>query len=500
MKQKIKVVLNGKPILAEWGTTLSEITMGEKLCGGHGICGKCKVIAKGKLSEPTAAETRLLTENELSGGIRLACLTQAVGDCQIQTLSAVKETQIATHGVLPKIKLDPTFSDYGVAVDIGTTTLVARLYNAEGSILAETSRVNPQCVWGADVVSRIEAAINGETGLLSQAIRRALNEMITEFSAVIDTRKIDAVVITGNTVMLSLLAEQSLEPFSHAPFDVKQLFGQTFAASKLSLSALQSDIPVYLPPCISAFVGADITCAILATELYNNNTTMLVDIGTNGEMALWHNGKLTVCSTAAGPAFEGAGISVGMQAVKGAIDKVTLQNGELVAHVIGNTEPIGICGSGLIDAVACLVENGQVEQTGYLNGDKAFVAPNVALMQEDIRALQLAKSAIYAGVLTLIENQQLNFADISSLLVAGGFGNYLNKESAAKIGLLPSELTAVTRAVGNAAIGGAAMLLLDSTKKAVAQNLAQEANVLSLATNSSFSENYMTGMLFGEQL
>lgn len=499
MKQKIKIILNGKPIVAEAGITLSEISMGEKPCGGHGICGKCKVIAKGNLSEPTAAELGFLTEKERSCGIRLACLTRAMGDCEIQMLSTVKEPQIATEGVLPKFKLDPIFSDYGVAVDIGTTTMVARLYNAKGSIVAKTSRLNPQCAWGADVISRIEAAINGEAHLISQAVRCSLNEMIAEFSAFIDTNYIDAVVITGNTVMLSLLTGQSLEPFSRAPFDVKQLFGQTYTAGELAPSILQSETPVYLPPCISAFVGADITCAILATELYKNNTAMLVDIGTNGEMALWHSGKLTVCSTAAGPAFEGVGISVGMQAVNGAIDKVMQQDGRLIAHVIGNKEAIGICGSGLVDAVACLIENGQIDQTGYLNDDMAPISHNVALVQGDIRALQLAKSAICAGVLTLIEEQKLNFADVSALFVAGGFGNYLNKESAAKIGLLPKELTAVTRPVGNAAIGGAAMLLLDATRKAVAQTIAQQTTVLNLSTNSVFSENYMMGMLFGEQ-
>ena len=499
MKNEIQVLVNGKNVIAEKGVTLSDVIKGEKPCGGHGKCRKCKVRVKGSLSEPTPEELRFLSQHELSCGVRLACLTQALGDCEIQTLSAVKDPQIKTNGVLPERQLNPLFSTYGVAVDIGTTTLVAQLYNTEGGMIAESSRLNPQSEWGADVISRIEAALNGKAAQLSKAIRTALNEMISAFSAVIDTNKIDAVVITGNTVMLSLLTEQSLEPFSHAPFNVKRLFGETLAADTLSLFSLRPDTQVYLPPCISAFVGADITCAILATELCKKTTAMLADIGTNGEMALWHNGKLTVCSTAAGPAFEGVGISMGMQGITGAIDKVMLKDGKLVAHVIGNKEPIGICGSGLIDAVACLIEAGMVDETGYLKNDMAPIASNVALVQEDIRAFQLAKSAICAGLLTLIEEQKLRPSDLSSLYIAGGFGNYLDTENAIKIGLLPRELAALTCTVGNAAISGAAMLLLDSTIKTVAHTMIQEVHVLDLAMNSAFSEHYMLGMLLEEQ-
>lgn len=499
MNNQIQVLVNGKNVLAKKGMSLSEIIKGDKPCGGHGKCGKCKVIVKGNVSKPTEAELKLLSSDAFAKGVRLACLTRVLGRCEIQTLSAVKESQIKTNGVLPEFKLDPIFSKYGVAIDIGTTTLVAQLYNTEGTLVAETSLLNPQSEWGADVISRIEAALNGNAKQLSKAIRNALNKMICEFSAVIDTNKIDAVVITGNTVMLSLLAQQSLEPFSHAPFDVKRLFGETFTATELSLVALRQNTQIYIPPCISAFVGADITCAILATDLCQKNTAMLADIGTNGEMALWHNGKLTVCSTAAGPAFEGVGISMGMQGITGAIDQVILKDGKLIAHVIGNKEPIGICGSGLVDAVACLIETGTIDETGYLKDDIAPIASNVVLIQNDIRMLQLAKSAVCAGLLTLIEQQKLSPSDISSLYIAGGFGNYLHKESAIKIGLLPKKLATSICTVGNAAISGAAIFLLDSTAKKTAQAFMQSTDVLELSTNPVFSEHYMMGMLFEEQ-
>ena len=496
MKDKIQVVVNGKARLAEKGAALSEIIQGEKPCGGHGKCGKCRVLAKGALSEPTPAERRLVSEQELLRGIRLACLTQALGDCEVQTLSAAEKSQIVTDSVLPEFALAPLFSGYGVAVDIGTTTLVARLYSADGMPLAEASRLNPQSEWGADVVSRIEASLNGKADSLSKAIRSALNEMFSEFAAVVDLQKIDAVVITGNTVMLSLLTRQSLEPFSHAPFAVERLFGEPLTADALSLSSLSPNTQIYLPPCISAFVGADITCAILATELCRKRSSMLADIGTNGEIALWHNGKLTVCSTAAGPAFEGVGISVGMRGVAGAIDKVTLQDGKLIAHVIGDRTPTGICGSGIVDAVACLMENGDMDETGRLNDGVAPITPEVVLLQKDIRALQLAKSAVCAGIQTLIETQKVQTSDISPLYIAGGFGSYLNKENAIKIGLLPKDFAPSICTVGNAAVSGAAMLLLDSAKKAEAQTIAENAQVLELSTNPVFSEHYMMGMLF----
>lgn len=499
MKTGINVIVNGKHLFAEEGVTLSEITTGEKPCGGHGKCGKCKVRVKGNVSQPTEAELELLSPDELAKGVRLACLTRVLGHCEVQTLSSAKESQIKTGGVLPEFELHPGFSQYGVAIDIGTTTLVARLYNAKGTMLAEASRLNPQSQWGADVISRIEAALNGKTQQLSQAIRHAIDEMIGEFSAATDTKSIDAVVITGNTVMLSLLTEQSLEPFSHAPFAATRLFGETLTAETLSLVSLSPATPVYLPPCISAFVGADITCAILATDLCEKASAMLADIGTNGEMALWHNGTLTVCSTAAGPAFEGVGISMGMQGVAGAIDKVMIVNGALMAHVIGDKEPLGICGSGLIDAVACLIQTEQIDETGYLEDGSARITGNVALMQEDIRMLQLAKSAICAGMLTLVESTGLKPSQIDRLYIAGGFGNYLNKDNAVRLGLLPKPLAAASDTVGNAAIGGAAMILLNVEMQAAAQTIARSAAVLDLPTNAVFSEHYIMGMVFDEQ-
>ena len=500
MKQQITVTVNGKPTLAVCGIIISELINGEKPCGGHGKCGKCKVIARGDLSEVTDAEKKNLTADELARGVRLACLTYALGECHIETITEREQTQIVSNGELPEFELHPTFLQYGVAIDIGTTTLAARLYDTKGTPHAETSRLNPQQEWGADVISRIEAALDGKARELAGAIRKALDEILAELAqkAGIFSQEIDGVVITGNTVMLSLLTEESVEPFSHAPFDAKRLFGETLTAESLELTSLKSETSVYLPPCISAFVGADTTCAILATELtQKTEPTMLADIGTNGEMALWSNGKLTVCSTAAGPAFEGVGISMGMRGAVGAIDKVTLKDDALHAHVIGDTEPKGICGSGLVDAVACMLDHEILDESGFLEDEPFTVQAPVTLTQKDIRMLQLAKSAISAGLMTLIQNEKFQPSDIQTLYIAGGFGNYLNPQSAARIGLLPNGLTACLQAVGNAALAGASMLLLNATVKEQAAKLAKKTAVLDLSTNPTFSELYMSGMTLG---
>ena len=495
MKNEIKVILNGRQISALPGRTLSEIISGERPCGGHGKCGKCRVKVWGGVSEPTLAERSLLSEKELASGIRLACLTRALGDCRIERFTEARDPQIVTQGFSAEFALNPVFTRCAVAMDIGTTTLVAQLFDPAGNVLAKASRPNPQARWGADVISRIEAALNGDAVLLTEAIRNALNEMILEFSGVLDPKEVDAAVITGNTVMLSLLTGQSLKPFARAPFDPENLFGQTLPARVLSLSALESETPVYLPPCISAFVGGDITCAILATGLCDNKSAMLADLGTNGEMAVWHDGRLTVTSTAAGPAFEGVGITMGMQGAAGAIDRVENKDGTITAHVIGEQEAMGICGSGLVDAAACMLDMGILDESGYL--EEAFVIRHpVSVTPKDIRMLQLAKSAICAGMLTLMYASGVEPAQIPQLYVAGGFGNYLNTDSAVQIGLLPQELAAAAQTVGNAAISGAAMLLLDATKKAAARELAQKATVLDLSTSPVFSERYMMGMMF----
>lgn len=489
---------NGKEIKVPKGTLISSAIYSDTPCGGHGRCGKCRVIAIGELSPISENERKLLGE-ELGRGVRLACCTRIEEDCEIYDLDNkdIRTENILTVSDTANIAPDPDFSRFGVALDIGTTTLAARLYDPNGFLLASASADNPQSKLGADVISRIEAALDGRDGELAELIRGATDDIIISLcrSANISPRDIEKVVITGNTTMLHLLTLESVFPLSRAPFTAKRMFGEYLKAKELGLLSISPDTLIYLPPCISAFVGADTVCAIIATELCSSDTSrMLVDIGTNGEMAIWHKGCLRVTSTAAGPAFEGVGISMGMRASVGAIDKVRNENGRLCLHALGDVEPVGICGSGLIDVISCLVGIGELDDSGYLDDDPYYLTSKVTLTGADIRAVQLAKSAICAGLEALVSSAGADMGELDKLYVAGGFGNYLDRGSAASIGLIPSALAKNSQAVGNAALGGASMLLLNKGARDEGEKLARKAISVQLANDPIFAESYMMGM------
>ena len=506
MKKTAVVTLNGTSHTCLVGTSLGDVLThhgkGTMPCGGHGKCGKCLVTVTGNVSAASADEKRILSADELAKGIRLACRTTVLGDCTVTTAEQGKG-QIVTDGRFPASmksrSLSPAFSTYGVAIDIGTTTLAARLFDGQGQLLSEVARMNPQSVWGADVISRMEAALAGNAQKIARVIRQALNAMVVDLAAAaqLQASDVQALVITGNTVMLYLLTETDVEPLTHAPFAARRLFGETLTAADLSFADLRPDTPVYLPPCIAAFVGADTTTATLASDLREiPETSLLCDIGTNGEMVLWHEGSLYACSTAAGPAFEGAGISMGMGGKTGAIDRVWVEDGEIMAHVIGDAAPIGLCGSGLVDAVAALLDTEILDETGYLEDDPAVISAPVEVTQDDIRAVQLAKSAIHAGMRTMIKAAKLTPDRVNTLYIAGGFGSYLNVKNAGKIGLLPEELTDRVTVLGNAALTGAAMLLLCTDLRPSCEQLARETRIVELATNPVFVNEYVERMMF----
>jgi uncharacterized 2Fe-2S/4Fe-4S cluster protein (DUF4445 family) len=496
----VTVTVNGIAKKCEYGARLSDAIDMELMCGGHGKCGKCKVVARGELSEISPTERERLTAVEIAQGIRLACMTRVLGDCEVSTsLPSSSSHRIVSEANMPQIDLDPSFKRLGMALDIGTTTLAARLYDTEGKLLSDAVALNPQSLFGADVISRIEASLAKNADKLAQLIRDAISSLALELckNAGRESREIDALVLTGNTAMLYLLTESSPLALSRAPFAADKLFGEEIDALALGIDILADGAKIYLPPCISAFVGADTVCALLSSELCDSSESgLLVDIGTNGEMALWKDGNLSVCSTAAGPAFEGVGISSGMRGESGAIDKVAILNGKLCPHVIGEAQARGICGSGIVDAAACMLELELMDETGFIEDETVELAEGVELTQQDIRALQLAKSAIYAGICTLAAKSNCELTGISRLIVAGGFGNYLNMISAARIGLLPSEMLGKISVVGNAALAGASMLLLDKKLLKKASAIAQSATVAELASDPIFSELYMNSMLF----
>ena len=499
----ITIQINGQAHIAPRGVCLGSFLADHHEgipmpCGGHGRCGKCRITVTGEVSPLTDAERRSLSDEEIQNGIRLACLTTAEGDCTVTT-SADHAHRICSDGEMPDVVLRPAFSSYGAAIDIGTTTLAARLYDTDGNRLAETTAMNPQSAWGADVISRIEASLRGENRELALSVRRAIDVMLRTLAdqAGLDAAQIDGLVITGNTAMLHLLTDTSPEPLSHAPFRAERLFDEVLSATELELTAVSPTASVYLPPCIGAFVGADTSTALLSAQPEkNDHIRMLVDIGTNGEMVLWGNGTMLACSTAAGPAFEGAGISMGMSGSDGAVDHVTIVNGSLCAHVIGGAEPKGICGSGIVDAAACLLDTEELDETGLLEDDEAVIADPVILTQEDIRMVQLAKSAIHAGIRTLLATAKMDCEKVTELLIAGGFGSYLDVKNAGKIGLLPEELISRVKVIGNAALSGASMLLLDRQLREDCTRYARTAQLVDLSANPVFTNEYMERMLF----
>ena len=449
-------------------------------CGGRGTCGKCRVRVSGTVTPAAPEELEHLTKQERTEGIRLACRSYATGDCTIYFSTDRGQIQGVTEGSAARFTTDPGQAGYGAAVDIGTTTVAAYLYSlSDGVCKKAICRENVQTAYGADVIARIEYASRGGLAELSEKIREQISDIIkTEFAL-----PIQKLVITGNTTMLHLLAGIDPQSLAVAPFTPVSLFGKWRDN-------------VYLPRCVSAYVGADITCAILASGMCRDNAALLVDIGTNGEMALWHEERLLCCSTAAGPAFEGALISQGMSALPGAISRVWTEAGTLRYETVAGAAPVGICGSGLVDVAACMLELGAMDETGYLEEDFPIGDSGVKITAQDVRQLQLAKSAIRAGLETLLAESGLSTEQIEHFYVAGGFGKFINLENAAKIGLIPPSLTGKASALGNAAGAGASMILLSADALAESERIAQMAEVAELSNSPVFMEKYMEYMMF----
>lgn len=482
-------------------------------CGGNGSCGKCKVIASGELSPMNEQEKELLNEKEIELGIRLSCMAQAVGDCCIELYDAAELINIVVQGYMPEFKKSPLGKKYGIAVDIGTTTVAAYLYDLSTySLKEQLCAKNPQTAFGADVISRIQKSIEGEGEILQQSITGCINILINRFISMksVSREEIDSMVITGNTAMLYLLGNYDVRSIATAPFAQDRVFGESVAAKDLGIDL---DTKIYLPRSISAYVGSDITTAMLSSELTaSNEPCVLIDIGTNGEMALFADNKLVCCSTAAGPAFEGTGLTMGMNALPGAISKVYVSEGKICYHTIDNIPPKGLCGSGILDAMSVLLTNGIIDETGcmleedhnYTNSivetdagiAYQFDDSEILITESDIRAIQLAKSAICAGIYTLMHETGISINDISKVYLAGGFGSYIDCENAEKIGLIPPGFAKKAYSIGNAAGIGASMILLSKKMLLRSQEIALKANSIELSTNPYFMEKYIDCMMF----
>lgn len=456
-------------------------------CGGNHTCGKCRVTIQNMPSAPSASDLHLLSPDELQAGMRLACSCPVADGMTVVLQAAGPARIIVWNKTAP---FERTETGYGIAVDIGTTTVAMQLFDrSSGQVLAERLEENAQRSFGADVISRIEACKTAGLDTLSIRIREQLERLAAACLQEAGMDHIDEAVVTGNSTMLHLY--EGLDPASLAvvPFEVQSYFG---CMSRHTLSGA----PVYLPRCVGAYVGADITCAILAAGSNSSGVQLLTDIGTNGEMALMQNGRLSCCATAAGPAFEGAGLSCGMPAAAGAIRTIRREANHISYQTVQNAPPIGICGSGILDALSVLLADGTIDDSGYLEDDFTIDGTNVTITQRDVRQIQLAKSAICAGLITLLEEQNLPASAVDRFVIAGGFGSSMNMDSACAIGLFPQTLRDKADFIGNGALGGAAMLLMNRALRAQSEQMAQNATEISLSASPEFMDHYIDCMAF----
>ncbi|MGL5316261.1 MAG: ASKHA domain-containing protein [Peptostreptococcaceae bacterium] len=587
-KFKIKFIPQNIELEIDKRTTILEAQivaglMPDAPCGGKGTCGKClvKLVNENKMVKActTYIEDGLIVE--VSNNISYSILTSGskrnvkvepiiksinvkIDKCKVgenksdwkrlkEAISNVSE--IKEDSILPNVSLTTKLYDllkennyelnvllkenevidlrkedkpwYILAFDIGTTTIVAYLLDSKtGEELAVASTLNPQSQFGADVIMRANYSIENGIGKLSNSVREALNELINSVTNESNIEKEDIYLasIVGNTCMHHLFLGISPKSLVYSPYNPS-------ISERLILDAKEYDINInsraklILLPNIAGFVGADTVGVLLATEVYNSEElTLAIDIGTNGELVMGNKEKLITCSTAAGPAFEGAKIMCGMRGAEGAIDHVEFIDGKLKYTTIGNTKPIGICGSGLIDLVAELLKNGYIKKSGRfrakdeiknykeeleriieIDGMKCYVLAfenesdsnkKIFLSQKDIREVQLAKAAIAAGINLMAEELDININNIEKVLIAGAFGNYMSPQSACDIGLIPKELKNKIIPIGNAAGEGAKIAALNGEEFKNTQKTVCKVAFLELATNSNFQDCFIDELEF----
>lgn len=425
-------------------------------CGGKGSCRRCKVTVRGAFVPPTRAEAESLRDDELLAGVRLCCMAVPTGDCAVWLPDDAYDVRKPSFSLSAE---ESGRDGYACGIDVGTTTLAVSLYaRATGKRVGETAQHNRQSVFGDDVISRIHAATEqGAAPLMQKSVAEQLSGMIGTVceQADVTPSQVKSCTVAANTTMLHLLTGLDPAGIAAAPFTPQSLFGTMYRGEQLGLP-LSCD--VFLAPCVSAFVGGDITAGMLACSFdATDRTLLLIDVGTNGEMALVKDGEILCVSTAAGPAFEGAHITCGSGGVSGAVCHVD----ERGVQTIGGAPPSGICGSGILDAVALMLRTDALDESGYLEEDYPLTPDgSVFLTPKDIREIQLAKSAVCSGVIRLMELAEVTADGIDEVFFAGGFGNQLDPASAAAIGLIPPSLAGKCKAVGNAAGKGAMMAAL----------------------------------------
>ena len=389
---------------------------------------------------------------------------------------------------------------YACAVDVGTTTMAAYLIDLDTGVqLAAASALNPQRTRGGDVITRANYTIEEADGLreLAKLVRDGVSGLIDSMCADkgVKREEVRHITIVGNTIMMHIFAGLCVKYIATLPF-----VPVYSAVRHVTAESLGMDYPsamVTLGPCVAGYVGADTVAAAVACGLdLPGENALLMDIGTNGEMALRTSKGIWCCSAAAGPAFEGAHIRCGSGAVEGAIDSVKIENGDVTVTTIAGKKPVSICGSGIVSAVAEMLREEMIDETGYLEDEEVELAEDVVICQKDIREVQLAKAAIAAGIQILAEEAGIDIEDIDTLYLAGGFGSYIDKKAACEIGLIPMELLGRIKSVGNAAGSGAKMMAADVAAMERCEELRRRMKYIELSASADFQERFADCMFF----
>jgi uncharacterized 2Fe-2S/4Fe-4S cluster protein (DUF4445 family) len=458
-------------------------------CGARGTCGRCRIkLLEGTLEAGTE-QLEKLRKLKLGEDWRLACFCKAESDISIE-ISQFEDIILADNS---SFRFNPQ-SGHGIAIDLGTTTIVVQLLDLNtGHVLDAVPAINPQVKYGADLISRIQSCLDGNQLLLQNLVHQKIGEMIGQ---VLKRHPVDVsrVAIVGNTVMHHIFSGLDVQPLSFYPFESPHTGMQKFTPEMLNWK-LPPEAEIQFFPSIGSFVGSDILAGIAATRLTeSDNHSILIDLGTNGEIVLGNRNRVICASTAAGPAFEGAKISRGMRAVTGAISSLTFENGMLQSHVIGNVMAKGICGSGLVDAMAIFLEQEKIGIFGEINsGDDAIeLAPGVFLTQQDIREFQLAKAAIAAGLQILMKEAGITFHEVENVYIAGGFGNFLNFKNVIKTGLIETDEEKIVK-MGNTALIGAKMFLFED--EGFIRDILKKTRHINLEADSEFQDIFVDKLM-----
>ncbi|MDR1579601.1 MAG: ASKHA domain-containing protein [Synergistaceae bacterium] len=493
---KVKTARGERGVEAVTGANLLDVLRANDIpiaanCGGRGTCGKCGVI--------------------IEGVRRLACETKVAPEMRVEIETEENSFVIVTnYADKADVETAGAISCPCVAIDIGTTTVVLQLIDAsDGRVVGTRSFLNGQRMYGEDVVTRIKYAGEGGLDTLNMAIRSGLLSALGALcaDAGMDHDRLEYICAAGNTTMMYLLLGHRCNSLGAYPFELEFAVGERYTFRETFGSDAFS-CPVYLVPWVSAYVGGDITAGYLSCCAGPDETALLLDMGTNGEMMLWSGDRVWCCSTAAGPAFEGGGIECGTGSIPGAISKVDLEDGKFICETIGEASPVGICGSGVLDVSACMLRGGYVDESGRMDDahfkDGVEIAEGaggrkIIFTQKDMREIQLAKSAIRAGVEIMLKVSEFSADQIDTVYLAGGFGQKLRLESAVEIGLLPEELREKTRTSGNSSLGGCVKICRDMKTLEAAYALTKKAKEVQLNTHPDFQDLFMEYMMFGQE-